>query len=122
MPKVESFTFSKGRCRLTSEQVICVDFSVGVRYEERGMCVASAMCGRVHPRRRIHNRLCRKAGFGFLGQGLDCGSNLIPNSDSDMNLSQTLGLPEGGLGTQLVALRLPEQILQRSDGQSLPVN
>lgn len=78
--------------------------------------------GRVHPRRRIHNRLCRKAGFGFLGQGLDCGSNLIPNSDSDMNLSQTLGLPEGGLGTQLVALRLPEQILQRSDGQSLPVN
>ena len=49
-------------------------------------------------------------------------SNLIPNSDSDMNLSQTLGLPEGGLGTQLVALRLPEQILQRSDGQSLPVN
>lgn len=50
-------------------KVICVDFSVGVRYEERGMC-----------------------------------------------------LPEGGLGTQLVALRLPELILQRSDGQSLPVN
>eukprot|EP00435_Cladocopium_sp_Y103_P068641 s1255_g31.t3 len=48
-------------------KVICVDFSVGVRYEERGMC-----------------------------------------------------LPEGGLGTQLVALRLPELILQRSDGQSLP--
>ena len=69
-----------------------------------------------------------KAGFGFLGQRQDCGSNrsdLIPNSDCaicDMNLTQTLGLPEGGLGTQLVALRLPELILQRSDGQSLPVN
>jgi len=51
------------------KKVICVDFSVGVRYEERGMC-----------------------------------------------------LPEGGLGTQLVALRLPDLILQRSDGQILQVN
>ncbi|CAK9075610.1 unnamed protein product [Durusdinium trenchii] len=51
-----------------NKKVICVDFSVGVRFEERGM-----------------------------------------------------GLPEGGLGTQLVALRFPDLLLQRSDGLILPV-
>lgn len=132
-PWLKASAQSKGPkgCRLTcSEQVICVDFSVGVRYEERGMCVASAdslirdECTTDFAWKHGHG----KAGFGFLGQRQDCGSNrsnLIPNSDCaicDMNLTQTLGLPEGGLGTQLVALRLPELILQRSDGQSLPVN